>query len=115
MRIKQKITVRVGGVDVNGTSTATDFISDAIRVGSKDWSLNSWFDAVVTGSPTFTVRGSNVTDADSFNPLGCATDKAAPDIIGYLAAEYKYIQIEYNANGATGGNKNFDLFLGDAL
>jgi hypothetical protein len=44
MSEKQKIAIRVGGADIDGTSALASATSDAIEFKSSGyWSLNCWF------------------------------------------------------------------------
>lgn len=107
----QKITVRDGATstDVNGTLTSLSFTSEPIEILGKSWSLNTWFDAAVTGAPMFTVQVSNSNDINSFNDLGCAINIEAPNLVIYEDSKYRYVRFIYDDNGATGGNKYFDF------
>ena len=112
-QLGQKISVRDSAttLDINGTLTSLAFTSEPIEVLGKDWSLNTWHTAALIGVPTFTIEVSNVTDTGSFNPLGCAENLPTEKPFIYNSSEYKYMRIVYLDNGATGGNKNFDLIV----
>ena len=110
--IKQIEAVRVSTTNINNTAIGTNFTSDAILIDEVcAFVLNVWFASAVTGTPLVTIEGSNTTDSASFKALSCAENIPLPEIITKSTYLPRYIRFVYDANGATGGNKNFDLTL----
>ena len=110
---KQRVTIRENATStaVNGTTLTVDFVSNVIHLkDNKFWNLNVWFSSLTTGTPTFTVQASNVTDENSFNDIQCAADVNAPNMVESLTSTYSYVRIVYNSNSSTGGNMYFDFY-----
>lgn len=105
--IKERVTIRVSGTDVNGDSSQVDFTSDAIPF--KDvWQLtvNFFFDSLTfTGQqpPTLTIEESNSTDVDSFRPIEGWEDVNLPEFFKDFATRAEFIRLVYSSQGASGG------------
>ena len=112
MAVKQIISVRVSGVNQNGTAATASMTSDPIEFSENiAWSLNVWFTGLtVSGTdPEFTIEVSNDRDSNSFVPLEGAENVTAPEYVVSEFSQWKYFRIVYDPKGATGGTKNFDL------
>ena len=112
--MKQTFSVRVSGVDQNGTAATASMTSDAIsfrEIGI--WSLNAYITGLTfTGNqpPQVTIEVSNDSAAASFTPLTGAINVTLDDrhYFDNLDSTWKFFRVVYDPQNATGGTKNFD-------
>jgi len=111
--LKQNISIRVAGVNQDGTASTAAITSDAIEfVNNEAWSFNVWFTGLTFTAgkpPTITIEVSNDTDTNSFTPLSGGTVVNTPVYIDSEFSKWRYMRIIYDPQNATGGTKNFDL------
>lgn len=111
---KQTFSVRVSGVDQNGTLATAAMTSDAIPFkGAGIWSLNAFITGLTfTGNapPQVTIEVSNDPAAASFTPMAGAINVTLNDRFYFddLDSTWKYFRVKYDPQNATGGTKNFD-------
>ena len=113
--LKECVSIRVSGVDQDGTAATAAMTSDAIEFAENNfWSVNIWFTGLtVTGqNPEITIEVSNDADANSFTGLDGAENVTVPEMLYSSFSEWRYWRIVYDPKGATGGTKNFDLIQG---
>jgi len=113
MALKQTYTFRDAGGVVNGTAATLASTTQPIEFKDNSaWSLNGWFDnsfAFTGKAPTVTIEVSEIKDGNSFNPLKKAVNITLPVLIESEFSKWKWFRITYNPQGATTGDKHFNL------
>lgn len=113
MALKQTYTFKDAGGALNGTAATLASTTDPVEFkGNFAWSLNGWFDnsfAFTGKAPTVTIEVSDTVDSDSFNELDKAVNITLPVLIKSEFSKWKYFRIKYDPQGATTGDKHFNL------